>query len=562
MKKRCAKKQAAVHTNIALATRGFSLSETLIALAAGTLVIGGGAAALQSMQTLIKNNGEKTAQRQNITNGVRLMRSEIERSLHTLVNGAPPDDELAYTDLGKYTGAIDYCRKKSIEQKEGSFIPLFGLKMSDVMRQPVIYGLSEGTGTKTFSLKRCGTQLGLDGRYDNSKDPFVASVIDGISMMPCLNIDKEKGECLDKVPKIPNRDNLNPGEITSTDILNYLVTDSNGDYYFNINSENKTEERGYLEPAFRFETDENRKLIRVIPPMDCDISDSNQVCVKSTMVNVAGLSESGSQEPLMLTAYTRADKNLITSEDGGTSLDSKWFRDVNSRYVRFLVDGSGSMSACMSWSYKVNGDLEMGDTIRTFHTPSDGDPADPLYKKYKSVWADTYAICNETRMERLKTELSSLIRNLPEDTKVGLEIFSTTNKANNRQWERSKNGLVTISSGDNRDNALAFIESLDDPSPHTWGGTDPWDGLQRAFDDDETDTLYFLSDGLPTEDLYIGNGMYASYEDDYKSAAGFFSSKNKERKTPLKVNTTSVKLNSQWMENLSDLTSGKYLQSK
>ena len=331
---------------------------------------------------------------------------------------------------------------------------------------------------------------------------------------------------------------------------------------FNVDSENKTDKRGYLEPAFRFETDENRKLIRVIPPMDCDGSDNNQVCVKRTMVNVAGLSESGSQEPLMLTAYTRADKNLITSEDGGTSLDSKWFRDVNSRYVRFLVDGSGSMSACMAWSYKNDEDLAMGDTKRTFHTPSNGDPADPLYQKYKRVWATTYAICNETRMERLQKELSNLIRNLPEDTKIGLEIFSTTNNANNRQWERSKNGLVTISSGDNRKNALAFIESLDDPHPHTWGGTDPWDGLQRAFDDHETDTLYFLSDGLPTESLYIGKGMYASYGDEYKSAAKFFSSQNKKRENPLKVNTTSVKLNSQWMKSLSDLTSGKYLQSQ
>ena len=125
MQKKSAKKQALKHSNIASTTRGFSLSETLIALAAGTLVIGGGATALQSMQTLIKNNGEKTAQRQNITNGVRLMRSEIERSLHTLVNGTPPDEELAYTDLGKYVGAIDYCRQKSIEQQEGSFIPLF-----------------------------------------------------------------------------------------------------------------------------------------------------------------------------------------------------------------------------------------------------------------------------------------------------------------------------------------------------------------------------------------------------------------------------------------------------
>ena len=113
MKKSLSSKQLAKYQTIHAISRGFSLNETLIALAAGTLVIGGGAVALQSMQTLIQNSGEKTAQRQNIVNGVRLMRSEIERSLHTLVSGNPPNEELAYTNLGEYTKTIDYCRGKN-----------------------------------------------------------------------------------------------------------------------------------------------------------------------------------------------------------------------------------------------------------------------------------------------------------------------------------------------------------------------------------------------------------------------------------------------------------------
>lgn len=539
-----------------LKTGGFSLNETLIALAAGTFVISGGAISLQSMQTLIQNNGEKTAQRQNFVNGIRLMRSEIERSLHTLVSGNPPNEELAYTNLGQYTDAINYCRKRSVEQGEGSFIPLFGLKMADVTGQPVIYGFSEGSGTKTFSIKRCGTQLGLDGRYDNSKDPFVASVLDGISMMPCLNYDSKGKECTDKAPPIPNQADIKPGEITATDILNYLDSDASGYYHFNIKSDNRTVARNYLEPAFRFETDENRKLLRIISPMDCDSSDANKVCVESTTIKVAGSSESGSQEALKLTAYARADKRLITSDDSESNLGGDWFRDVNSKHVRFLVDGSGSMSACMAWSYKANGELEMGDTKRMFHTPK----GDPLYRGRS--YETSYAICHETRMERLQDELSELIQALPEDTKISLEVFSTTNRSNNKQWDRSKNGLVTIGSGDNRANALIFVESFDDPQPDTWGGTDPWAGLQRSFDDKEADTLYFLSDGLPTSKLDISDGPDASYENNYKPAAEYFSSQNSGRIKPLKVNSTSVKLLSDWMQMLSEKTAGNYLQSQ
>ena len=33
------------------------------------------------------------------------MRSEIERSLHTLVSGTPPNEELGYTDLGSTAAA-------------------------------------------------------------------------------------------------------------------------------------------------------------------------------------------------------------------------------------------------------------------------------------------------------------------------------------------------------------------------------------------------------------------------------------------------------------------------
>ncbi len=538
---------------------GFSLNEVLIALAAGTLVIGAGALALRSTQTLIKSSGEKTNQRQNTVNGVRLMRSEIERSLHALVNGPPPDPELAYTDLSQYNSAIQECQAianglsgtpgdLSPEQK-ANFAPLFGLKMADVSGNPILYGLGVGSTNSTFAIKRCGTPLGLDGRYDNDEEPFVATVVDGISMMPCLTYDEDK-KCIDENRPFPDKD---ISEISAFQVLQYLTEGPNNEYRYAVN-DNTTPTRQYLEPAFRFETDNSRKLIRVISPMNCD--DSTEVCVENTQISVAGSSGASTKQDLLLTAYARADKRLMTPDGGTSPLGSEWFRDVNSKNVRFLVDGSGSMSACMAWSFNEKGSLELGDTSRIFHTPQ----GDPLYRG--NSYESSRAICNETRMERLQRELSELIQQLPNDTRISLEVFSTPGYYNNRQWQKSKDGLVTLGDGDNRDSALEFVSSLDEAAGNTWGGTNPWQGLNRSFSDTEADTLYFLSDGLPTTALSIP-GEDASYSNQYRPAATYYANLNNARQTkPLQVNATSVMLGSEWMENLAKNTSGNYIQSQ
>lgn len=508
--------------------KGFGLTESLIALTVGTLVIGMGAVSLRSTQSLIKTSGERSNQQQNIVNGLRLMRSEIERSLYLIVNGEHPEEEMAYTNLGSYQNAISNCQSKA-----ESFIPLFGLKMTDVTEEPVIYGISGDSNATPYSIKRCGRPLGLDGRYDNSKPIFVAKVIDNISSVPCLE-DSQK-ECKNKP------------------MLKYLNSPENS-YYFGVVN-NKTPSRQYQEPAFRFETDTSRKLFRIIAPIDCKDSTNNSACSINSSVSVSSSSKESGKQTLELTAYTRADKRLVMSDKSSNSLEGNWFRDVNSKRIRFLVDGSGSMSACMSWSYGYGEELETGDTYQTFHTPQ----GDPLYRG--NLFETTNAICHETRMERLQRELKVLINQLPQDAKISLEVFSTANRANNRQWNLSTSGLVTIGDPGNRDSAISFVESLDDDPPGDWGGTNPWDGLQRSFDDTEADTLYFLSDGLPTKTLATQRGN-AEYSNNYLPAALYFASLNDSRNRPLVVNTTSVMLSSEWMQELSDQTSGNYLQSQ
>ena len=64
------------------------MSELVMAAGVGTLVIMASGTALQSTGTLINQSEEKTTLRQNSINGLRLMRSEVERSMHLVLNKA------------------------------------------------------------------------------------------------------------------------------------------------------------------------------------------------------------------------------------------------------------------------------------------------------------------------------------------------------------------------------------------------------------------------------------------------------------------------------------------
>ncbi len=548
---------------------GFSMTEALVAVAAGALIIGAGALALRSTQTLIKGSGEKATQRQNTTNGLRLMRSGIERSQFVLVhNQEDAPSELEFTDLDGYADEIAQCRKLAAglapdatltANDKAKFLPLFGTKMIDV-ETPVIYGLGVGSNHSVYAIKRCGTPLGLDGSYLEDQSPFIATVIDGIGMMNYCVKAANSEECnKPQKPTYLDSDNENESNdvLRAEDGLRHLQQAEATNNYATFavkTADQKTPQRSYLEPALRIETDENRKLVKFVSPKPCGASQSNAECVENSLVEVLSASRSISSQPLLLTAFARADKRPIEADGVGGVIGGDWFRNVTSSKVRFLVDGSGSMSRCMAWSYDQNGNIEEGNTERKFYTP----PGDPM-RSGSNIFAETTAICNETRMERLQRELISILNQLPEDTMISIESFSTPNRLNNKQWSLSTNGLVNLGDGENRASAITFVESLNNGDPEDWGGTNPWSGLNRAFDDSEADTLYFLSDGQPT---IAPSGFWRWKNQGYMPAATYYSAINDDRATPLKVNTTAVELSSPWMEELSEATSGNHLQSQ
>ena len=92
-------------------------------------------------------------------------------------------------------------------------------------------------------------------------------------------------------------------------------------------------------------------------------------------------------------------------------------------------------------------------------------------------------------MESLQHELITLLSDLPDDTKITLQSFSSPGYVNHRSWSESKNGAVVLGDSGVRDSAIAFVNTLDDEQySYRWGGTHPWEGLDYAFGLDDTDS--------------------------------------------------------------------------
>jgi hypothetical protein len=487
---------------------GFSLPEVLVAASAGVVLIGASTLALRSTGSLINKMDQKAALQQNTTSGKKLMRAEIERSLHLLINtNQKPTDNLAHTDIkhADYQPSLSQCNTLA-EQANKVFQPIFGVKMAE-LNQPVFYGLSTSNTGRGYSIQRCGASMSLDGRYNEIEQQTLAMVVDNIGSIRC---DSDQPECeIDE-----KRENFTLQEIAETTQFNF--------------SEDKTPERTEREPAIRIMTDENRKLIRFIDPTN--ETDS----IETSFLKVETINREITTHPLYFVAYARADKRIEGGQEEGEVLNGLFFRNVSSKRMRFLVDGSGSMSACILWGSG--------------------------YGSRKIYWSGRYYFwswrtCALTRMESLQHELISLLTDLSDDTSISIRSFSSKGYQNHRIWNDSAKGLVKLGSNGARESAIAFVNTLDDGYAYRWGGTQPWEGLDEAFADGETDTLYFLSDGEPNNNR--NGGRWKS--SDHDSTPDYYVNLNDKRNISLKVNTIALGSKSDWMQTLASRTTGDYL---
>jgi len=532
-----------------LPANGFGISEAVVAAGAGILLIGASALALRSTQNLIDRSESKSTLRQNTTNGLRLLRSEVERSIHILVNNKEAvANGMEHTDMGNdhYQETLNECGRLAKDRSQ-VFKPVFGIKMVE-LNAPVIYGLGissnnqvkndkslkEGSG---YALLRCGAPLSIDGRYSETEEVFISKAIEDIGVMKCT---KPEGDCEQPKNKSGYAKNLK-------EIINDLDITFTAD---------KTPVRTFREPAFGIMTDKQRKLVKFIDPNPESKNEEESYLESRNAAN-----RRITRYPLYLAAFARADKrqenygdsfephnhtpgdcvpdhcheDVQSGHSHGGSFSGAYFRNVRSKRVRFLVDGSGSMSACILW----------GST----------------YGNWKIYWSGSYYFwsrknCALTRMESLQSELISLLTAIDPDTKVSIQSFSSPGRSNHRTWRKSSNGLVKIGDDGIRESAIKFVQSLDNGQPTKWGGTYPWQGLDAAFEDNETDTLYFLSDGEPNKDRLGGNWG----SNDYEPTANHYSNFNNTRTRALKTNTISLGLESPWMEKLSTQTTGDHLK--
>ena len=514
---------------------GFTAPELLIGIVAGSMIIGAASTGLRTTQTLISESHGKATLRQNTTNGLRLMRSEIERSMNLLVNrteGVKEGEE--DTDLNQYNDIISYCQ--GLPQAVG-FNPVFGINMVE-LDDPVIYGVGLSRNGRGYALLRCGSPLNMDGTYTSAENTdtdneqyqsgvFISRILDNIGTISC------------KVNDLPEDVQCTEGEALST-ILSQTSFAFTG---------SKSPARTSQQPALRIQTDINTKLVKFIDPYELDDTKEDPYQISASFLESTNGVKSQTKQDLYFSAFARADKRVrfgygaTDSGEGNGYAGGAFFQNITSSNLRFILDGSGSMSACVAWSG------EYGNTRRRFY-----DPARGYYR--------TYEICSFTRMEALQHEMIDIISNLPDYTKIGLASFSTSGYRNNKTWEDSRSNLVELgpSNSEARQSAIRFVNSLSSSDPKYWGGTMPWSTLDDAFEDNLTDTIYFLSDGKPNKDR--SDSTWSS--NDYDNVANYYAALNAARVsdgvTSIKLNSTSVGLDSEWMQILSSKTSGEYIK--
>ena len=142
-------------TQILLKT-GFSLPEVLVAASAGVVLVGASTLALRSTGSLINKMEQKAVLQQNATSGKKLMRAEIERSLHLLIHtNETPEQHLSHTNINHkdYRESLNKCNELA-QQEAKVFNTIFGVKISE-LNQPIFYGLSTSI-VGGYSIQRCG----------------------------------------------------------------------------------------------------------------------------------------------------------------------------------------------------------------------------------------------------------------------------------------------------------------------------------------------------------------------------------------------------------------------
>jgi hypothetical protein len=289
---------------------------------------------------------------------------------------------------------------------------------------------------------------------------------------------------------------------------------------------NSSKRGTYLQPALAIRTDQTRKLLKLVDPTEDTDS------IEFSFLQLPGQTNTA-RANLDMMAYAKADK--IDRADGYYGeLEGDGFYGIPvSNNAVIIVDGSGSMSACIKWGSTQN------SSHRTYY--------DPQTVNYIS----TRQNCLATRMEILQNELRNLLEAMPSDSRISLMAFSSPGYSNHKNW---KNGALTELNEANRQNALAFVDSLSTGSVPNWGGTSPWGALDSAFANSDARAIYFMSDGTPSMD---SSNLRMDYDELY-SRAGHYINLNNNLPQKIPFHTIAIGDNIGWAGAISGHTNGTY----
>ncbi|MDF1662627.1 MAG: hypothetical protein P1V97_12700 [Planctomycetota bacterium] len=229
--------------------------------------------------------------------------------------------------------------------------------------------------------------------------------------------------------------------------------------------------------------------------------------------------------------------------------------EVISKKVVIIIDVSGSMHIRDPGEDKDDDPVDAGlkgstarKTPKKRPAGSPPRPGDPNYKPGpcrlpkcpKPNSHDGNLPAHRMRIERAKRQLAKLVNAFDKNTKFNLVQFSTTASA----WKPKK---IMPATSSNKSNAVGYIKNLN-PS----GVTLAYQALITAFQCKEADTIYFISDGSPTN--VEGKNLSGI---DLTNLIDKVRQLNKFRK--VKVHTIGLKgCSTSFMRQLAALTNGKF----
>ena len=461
-------------------------------------MITGGVMAMRTVGSSMNHSGNLANLRSSATSGLRVLRSEVQRSRYVIVRGGSSvDNKREFTNLDStdYRETITKCESIAGNRV---FKPLFGLQITEITN-PVLYGLGLSQNGKGYALIRCGPPINPGGSYGNVA-PNLATILENIGQIPCT---KATGTCT--VPQINGRD------MTLAEILETVDT--------SLEETNSSKPRTYLQPALAIRTDQTRKLLKLVDPTEPTDS------IKFSFLQLPGHTNTASANLDML-AYAKAVK-IDRTDANYDELAGDGFYGIpfiNNSVI--IVDVSRGMSACMKWGDTYNSEYR-------YYT-------DPISGGY----FPTNRNCLSTRLELLQNVLRNVLLAAPSDSRISLMAFSTPRRSNNKKW---KNGDLTELNDANRADALAFVNSLV-PDGHS----QPELSLDHAFANRQARAIYLMTRFSPTVFLK------GSPEQTVKHYNDINNDRENNKLNKLTVNTISIEGDSPWLKLFSDATGGTY----